>query len=161
MERPCLSTKPCLTKFELGAMEIDLNRYWDYLPVNTPLELVKGKFTSDISLYFERLDGQRLKLFIGGGGQLTDLELSVPDDGKVLALDELQFEMEKYSLGEHSLSIKKSSAGQTIFQTHPQKKRHKLGTILPRIGNHAGRSQGADSRRLRAPADRHPKRGSG
>jgi len=108
--------KTLLTKFELGAMEIDLNRYWDYLPVNTPLELVKGKFTSDISLYFERLDGQRLKLFIGGGGQLTDLELSVPDDGKVLALDELQFEMEKYSLGEHSLSIKKVQLDKPYFK---------------------------------------------
>ncbi|QGY38861.1 DUF748 domain-containing protein [Pseudodesulfovibrio cashew] len=94
------------TEFELGAVDVDLHQYWSYLPVKSPLQLVSGKFTSDITLLFERPDATRMRLFLGGGGTLTNLELSAPVDGKVLALNKLDFEMEKYSLGDNELALK-------------------------------------------------------
>lgn len=93
------------TEFELGAFDIDLEQYWRYLPLKTPLNLVKGKFSSDISLFFERPQGERMKLFLGGGGHLLDFEMSTPDEGTVFSLKELNFEMEKYSLGDNELII--------------------------------------------------------
>ncbi len=97
--------KTLLTEFQLEATEIDLKQYWGYLPLDSSLILEKGTFTSNMSLYFERLQGKRLKLFLGGGGKLNDLELSSPRDGKVLALKELDFQMKRYSLGEHELIL--------------------------------------------------------
>lgn len=94
-----------LTEFELGAVSVDLNQYWRYVPIESPLELVKGQFTSNISLFFERPDAQRISLFLGGGGTLTDLELSAPGDDTVLSLKQLKFEMERYSLGDNQLIL--------------------------------------------------------
>jgi len=105
-----------LTEFELGAVDIDLDQYWRYLPIESPLQLVKGRFTSNISLFFERPDAQRINLFLGGGGSLNDLELSAPGDGNVLALKELSFEMEKYSLGDNQLVLTSILMDQPYFK---------------------------------------------
>jgi len=98
--------KTLLTEFQLGAVAVDLNQYWGYLPIETPLKLAKGQFTSDISLFFERPDAQTLNLFLGGGGKLTGLELTAPNDGPVLSIKELSFEMEKFSAGDNDLILK-------------------------------------------------------
>ena len=97
--------KSMRTEFELGAMDIDLCQYWRYVPLDTPLELVKGRFSSAISLIFERPDDHSVHLFLGGGGKLTDLALESPDDGQVCSLKQLSFEMEKYSLGDNLLVL--------------------------------------------------------
>lgn len=94
-----------LTEFQLGAVAINLDQYWTYVPIPSSLELVKGQFTSNLSLFFERPDGQRIRLFVGGGGKLTDLELSHPQDGTVVSFDELEFQMERFSLGDNELVI--------------------------------------------------------
>lgn len=94
-----------LTEFKLGAVDVDLHQYWSYLPVDTPLVLQEGRFTSEISLFFERPDAQRLNLFLGGGGRLTGLKLADKKDGTVLTLQELAFNMEKYSLGDNELVL--------------------------------------------------------
>lgn len=104
------------TEFELGAVNVDLDQYWRYVPIESPLKLTKGKFTSDISFFFERPDAQRVQLFVGGGGTLTDLELTAPDDGTVLALKELDFEMERYSLGEHTLVLNEVTMSDPYFK---------------------------------------------
>lgn len=105
-----------LTEFELGAVNIDLNQYWRYLPVESHLQLLKGQFSSNLSLFFERPEAQRIKLFLGGGGTLTDFELSAPKDGKVLALNKLSFEMERYSLGDHTLVLNDVTMTQPYFK---------------------------------------------
>ena len=104
------------TEFELGAIDVDLDQYWRYLPVDSPLQLVKGRFTSNISLIFERPDAQRLNLFLDGGGSLTNLELASPKDGKVLALKELSFEMERFSLGDKELILTSVVMDQPYFK---------------------------------------------
>jgi len=93
------------TEFELGAVEVDLDQYWTYLPFETPLKLEKGTFSSDISLFFERPEGKRLTLFLGGGGKLVDLNLSHPQDGKVISLGELSFDLERYSFGDNQVTL--------------------------------------------------------
>ena len=98
-----------LTEFELGAVDIDLNQYWQYVPIKTPLKLANGKFTSDISLFFERPDAQRLNLFLGGGGKLTNMKLNDPKGKSVLSVKEIAFEMERFSLGDNALIIKSIS----------------------------------------------------
>ncbi len=105
-----------LTEFKLGAVDVELDQYWRYLPVESPLQLEKGRFTSEISLFFERPDAQRISLFLGGGGKLTGLELSAPRDGKVLALDELSFKMKRFSLGDNSLSLESVSMNKPYFK---------------------------------------------
>ncbi|WP_338669603.1 DUF748 domain-containing protein [Pseudodesulfovibrio methanolicus] len=104
------------TEFELGAVDVDLHQYWQYVPIKTPLELKSGRFTSDISLFFERPDPQRIDLFLGGGGTLTDLELTAPGDGPVFSMKKLVFEMERFSLGDNALIIKRVSMNQPFFK---------------------------------------------
>jgi hypothetical protein len=77
--------KTLLTEFELGAVNINLDQYWKYVPIKTPLKLKSGRFTSDISLFFERPDAQRLNLFLGGGGKLSGFDLEDPKEGSVLS----------------------------------------------------------------------------
>ncbi|WP_419785291.1 DUF748 domain-containing protein [Pseudodesulfovibrio sp.] len=97
------------TEFKLGAVNVDLHQYWAYLPIETPLILESGRFTSDISLFFERPDAQRLNLLLGGGGSLADLKLKDSKEGTVLSLDKVSFQMNEYSLGDNHLSIKNVS----------------------------------------------------
>ncbi|NDV18527.1 DUF748 domain-containing protein [Pseudodesulfovibrio sp. JC047] len=94
-----------LTEFELGAVDVDLNQYWQYVPLKTPLQLKDGQFTSDISLFFERPEDQRLNLFLGGGGSLTNLEFTDPKEKSVVSVKELAFEMERFSLGDKALTL--------------------------------------------------------
>jgi len=94
------------TEFKLGAVNVDLRQYWGYLPVDTPLTLESGHFTSEISLLFERPDAERLNLFLGGGGSLADLKLRDKAEGTVLSLDKASFQLDNYSLGDNHLSIK-------------------------------------------------------
>ncbi len=105
-----------LTEFELGAVDIDLNQYWQYVPIKTPLQLKDGKFTSDISLFFERPDAQRLNLFLGGGGKLTNMELTDPNEKSVLSVKELAFEMERFSLGDRALILTSISLENPYFK---------------------------------------------
>nr|WP_287412521.1 DUF748 domain-containing protein [Pseudodesulfovibrio sp.] len=105
-----------LTEFELGAVDIDLNQYWQYVPIKTPLQLKDGKFTSDISLFFERPDAQRLNLFLGGGGKLTNMELTDPNENSVLSVKELAFEMERFSLGDRALILTSISLENPYFK---------------------------------------------
>ena len=97
--------KTLRTEFKLGAVNVDLAQYWGYLPITTPLELESGHFTSEISLLFERPDAQRMNLFLGGGGKLTGLKLRDKAEGTVFSLRELDFSMEKYSLGDNLLAL--------------------------------------------------------
>ena len=105
-----------LTEFKLGAVDVDLHQYWSYLPVETPLRLQEGRFTSEISLFFERPDAQRINLFLGGGGHLTDFKLSDERDGTVLSMKELSFEMEKFSLGDNEMSLKNVTLDKPYFK---------------------------------------------
>jgi uncharacterized protein involved in outer membrane biogenesis len=108
--------KTLQTEFELDAVEVDLRQYWEYLPVKTPLKLKSGRFTSGFSLFFERPEGQRLRLFLGGGGTLTNLELTAPEDGSVLAMKKLTFDMERFSLSDNALIIKHVNLDQPYFK---------------------------------------------
>lgn len=108
--------KTLLTEFELGAVDVNLNQYWKYVPVETPLTLKGGRFTSDISLYFERTDDQRINLFLGGGGTLSDLNLADPERGPVFSMKKLTFEMERFSLGDNDLIIKNVAMTQPFFK---------------------------------------------
>lgn len=108
--------KTLLTEFELGAVDVDLHQYWKYVPIKTPLELEKGRFTSDISLYFERPNAQRVNLYLGGGGTLTGLVLAAPGDGPVFSMKRLVFEMERFSLGDNALVVKQVTMDQPFFK---------------------------------------------
>ncbi|EGB16228.1 hypothetical protein DND132_3025 [Pseudodesulfovibrio mercurii] len=108
--------KTLRTEFELGAVDVDLQQYWKYMPIKTPLELKSGRFTSDISLFFERPEAQRINLYLGGGGTLTDLELTAPGDGPVFSMKKLAFEMERFSLGDNALVVKRVSMSQPFFK---------------------------------------------
>ena len=108
--------KTLLTEFELGAVDVDLQQYWKYVPIKTPLTLQSGRFTSDISLFFERPDAQRLNLFLGGGGTLSDLKLAAPGDGAVFTMKKLDFDMERFSLGDNALVVKKVTMDQPFFK---------------------------------------------
>ncbi|BCS89706.1 DUF748 domain-containing protein [Pseudodesulfovibrio sediminis] len=110
-----------LTEFELGAVDVDLNQYWNYVPVETPLKLEEGRFTSDISLFFERPDAQRLNLFLGGGGTLSNLKLSDPKEGSVLSLKKLAFQMERFSLGDNALVLTSVTLDSPFFKIIRQK----------------------------------------
>lgn len=105
-----------LTEFELGAVDVDLHQYWRYLPIETPLSLVSGRFTSDISLFFERPNAERVNLFLGGGGKLLDLQLAAPNDDTVVALKELNFEMKRFSLGDNELVLSKVLLDEPYFK---------------------------------------------
>jgi hypothetical protein len=117
--------KTLLTEFQLGAVAIDLDQYWSYLPIETSLKLAKGQFTSNISLFFERPDAQRLNLFLEGGGKLTNLELTSPNEGPVLSFKELSFEMEKFSVGDKDLVLKNVRMDTPFFKLI----RHKNNSI--------------------------------
>ncbi|CCH48702.1 DUF748 domain-containing protein [Pseudodesulfovibrio piezophilus] len=93
------------TEFQLGAMDIDLGQYWGYLPFETPLKLATGRFTSDISLFFDRPDTKQIHLFLGGGGSIDDFSLTAPGEGTVLSFKKISFDMENFSLGSHELSM--------------------------------------------------------
>ena len=93
------------TEFDLGAVDINLQQYWNYVPIKTPLKLEKGQFTSNISLIFERPGAQRLDLFLAGGGSLKDFAMSAPKDGSVISFKELAFKMKKFSLGDNELEL--------------------------------------------------------
>ncbi|WP_272701145.1 DUF748 domain-containing protein [Desulfovibrio sp. Fe33] len=108
--------KTLQTEFELGAVDVDLRQYWKYVPIKTPLQLSKGRFTSDFSLFFERPEGQRIRFFLGGGGSLTDLELTTPGDGSVLTMKKLSFEMERFSLRDNALVVKQVTMEQPFFK---------------------------------------------
>ena len=105
-----------LTEFKLGAVNVDLHQYWTYLPIETPLQLQEGRFTSEISLFFERPDAQRINLFLGGGGHLTDFKLADKQDGTVLSIKKLSFEMEKYSLGDNEMVLKSVTLDKPYFK---------------------------------------------
>jgi uncharacterized protein involved in outer membrane biogenesis len=105
-----------LTEFKLGAVDVDLHQYWAYLPMETPLLLQEGRFTSEISLFFERPDAQRVNLFLGGGGHLTDFKLADKNDGTVLSMKKVSFEMEKYSLGDNEMSLKSVTLDKPYFK---------------------------------------------
>ena len=105
-----------LTEFELGAVDISLNQYWRYVPVQTPLTLKNGRFTSDISLFFQRPDTHSLNLFLGGGGKLTDLELEDPQEGTVIRVKELAFDIERFSLKDNFLALKRVALQNPYFK---------------------------------------------
>ncbi|MGE4191768.1 MAG: DUF748 domain-containing protein [Pseudodesulfovibrio sp.] len=108
--------KTLLTEFELGAVDVNLNQYWKYVPIETPLTLKGGRFTSDISLFFERADAQRMNLFLGGGGTLSDLDLADPARGTVFSMKKLVFEMERFSLGDNALIVKNVAMTRPFFK---------------------------------------------
>lgn len=108
--------KSLRTEFELGAVHVDLNQYWRYVPIDTPLELVKGQFSSSISLIFERPDDHSVHLFVGGGGKFNNLTLKSPKDGQVFSIKELSFEMEKYSLGDNLLVLNSITMDTPFFK---------------------------------------------
>jgi uncharacterized protein involved in outer membrane biogenesis len=93
------------TEFRLGAVDVDLDKYWPYVPDVTPLRLARGRFTSDVSLNFERPDDKRIKLFLSGGGSLADVELTSPDDGTVLSVKRVDFQLDRFSLGDMRLVL--------------------------------------------------------
>ncbi|MBG0791264.1 MAG: DUF748 domain-containing protein [Desulfovibrionaceae bacterium] len=105
-----------LTEFELGAVDIDLKQYWRYLPVETSLTLKGGRFTSDISLFFERPDSHSLSLFVGGGGKITGLDLEDPAEGSVVRLGELAFEIERFSLHDQFLALRRVALRDPYFR---------------------------------------------
>lgn len=113
------------TEFELGAVDIDLHQYWNYVPIQTPLTLAKGHFTSDISLVFERPGAKRLDLFLAGGGSVNTFQLESPDEGSVLGFEELSFAMEKFSLGDNELRLSSVELHDPYFKIV----RHKDGSI--------------------------------
>ncbi len=94
-----------LTEFELGVVDVDLRQYWDYVSIESPLQLEKGKLTSHISLFFRRPDAQRIEFFLGGGGQLRDVALTTPDDGTVVSFNNLEFQIERFSLRDNELQL--------------------------------------------------------
>ena len=96
------------TEFQVGAMNLNLSRYWDYLPVKTPLVLESGTFTSNMSVVFETKDGFT-SLFLAGGGTLKDMVLTAGKDNKVLGIKGLTFDMERFSLRDSFLSLKQVS----------------------------------------------------
>jgi len=97
------------TEFHLGAVDVDLSEYWPYAPADTPLSLVNGRFSSDLSLNFERPDARRITLFISGGGSLTDLEIASPDDGSVLSARRIAFRLERFSPADMRLALSELS----------------------------------------------------
>ncbi|MUM78656.1 DUF748 domain-containing protein [Pseudodesulfovibrio sp. F-1] len=97
------------TEFHLGAVDVDLSEYWPYAPADTPLSLVHGRFSSDLSLNFERPDARRINLFISGGGNLTDLEIASPQDGKVLSARQISFRLERFSPSDMRLALSELS----------------------------------------------------
>ncbi|MBU4191868.1 MAG: DUF748 domain-containing protein [Proteobacteria bacterium] len=101
-----------LTEFSLGAVNVDLDQYWPYLSDLIPLTLVKGQLSSEISINFERSDDQRLKLFLSGGGALNGLELTSPQDGGVLSVNRIAFQMERFSLGDSLLHLRQVTVDQ-------------------------------------------------
>ncbi|BDQ34957.1 DUF748 domain-containing protein [Pseudodesulfovibrio portus] len=105
-----------LTEFELGAVDISLDQYWRYVPVQTPLTLKNGRFTSDISLFFQRPDAHAMSLFLGGGGKLTDLELEDPQEGTVIRVKELAFDIERFSLKDNFLALKRVAMQDPYFK---------------------------------------------
>ena len=105
-----------LTEFRLGAVNIDLDQYWRYLPAKTPLALKSGRFTSELSLFFERPDVHSLNLFVGGGGRLTDLDLEDPKEGSVIRFKELAFEIERFSLRDRFLALKRMTLQEPYFR---------------------------------------------
>lgn len=109
------------TEFELGAVAIDLHQYWNYVPIKTPLKLVRGKFTSDISLIFERPGAQRLDLFLAGGGRINDFAMASPDDGDVVSFSQVAFKMEKFSLGDNELILTDVNLDDPYFKVIRQK----------------------------------------
>lgn len=100
------------TEFKLGLVEVDLQQYWPYMPISTSLQLDKGYFSSNLSLFFERPPGERMRLFVGGGGTLIDLQVSHHADGAVVSLDKLEFDMERFSLGDNELTLNRVSFDQ-------------------------------------------------
>jgi len=100
------------TEFQLGAVDVNLQQYWSYLPIPSLLHLDKGRFTSNLSLFFERPPGERMRLYVGGGGTLSDLQLSHPTDGPVVSFNKLEFDMERFSLGDNELIVKRVALDQ-------------------------------------------------
>lgn len=101
-----------LTEFSLGAVNVDLKQYWPYLSDLTLLKLAGGQLSSDISINFERFDDRRLKLFLSGGGTLNSLELASPQDGSVLAVNRIAFQVERFSLGDSLLRLRQVTVDQ-------------------------------------------------
>jgi uncharacterized protein involved in outer membrane biogenesis len=101
-----------LTEFSLGAVNLDLEQYWPYLSDLTSLKLVKGHLSSEITVNFERSDDRRLKLFLSGGGALNGLELASPQDGSVLSVKRIAFQMERFSLGDSLLHLRQVTVDQ-------------------------------------------------
>ncbi|WP_243545294.1 DUF748 domain-containing protein [Pseudodesulfovibrio tunisiensis] len=93
------------TEFKLGAVEIDLDQYDTYIPAHLPLTLEKGTLSSEISLFFSRPEGKRIQLKVGGKGRFEDVEISAPDQGKVLGFKSFSFALNEYSLDGNSLAF--------------------------------------------------------
>ncbi|WP_285906575.1 DUF748 domain-containing protein [Pseudodesulfovibrio pelocollis] len=133
------------TEFRLGAVNVDLSKYWPYVQADTPLSLTRGRFSSDISLNFERPDARRITVFISGGGSLTGLEIASPDDGTVLSAERLGFRLERFSPGDMRLALSELSVDKPVARVI----RHEDGQLnweryFPASGDGNGNAATAD-----------------
>jgi hypothetical protein len=86
--RPFKTEMPAAFGFSLKPFQ--LAPYWDYLPMNTPLELEGGFLSADVAVGFERGTGVLPILALEGNFALRDATLNEPEEGKALAFQSLE-----------------------------------------------------------------------
>ncbi len=86
--RPFKSGMPAAFTFSLKPFQ--LAPYWDYLPMNTPLELEGGFLSADVAVKFEQGSGVLPTLELEGNLALRDATLNEPQEGKVLAFKSME-----------------------------------------------------------------------
>lgn len=98
--------KSLVTEFVFETNEFDIARYWEYVPVQTPLKLSSGKVSSKIVLDFSRPEGEMLSMKIAGGLKVSDFAMSAPDMKNVVGFSSLSVDVEQFSLFENALSLR-------------------------------------------------------
>lgn len=99
--------KTLVTEFVFETEALDLARYWEYVPVKTPLRLVSGTCTAAVTMRFSRPDEEHTQMDVSGMVKLADVQVAAKGrEQPVLGFSLFSVDVESFSLYEGVLAVR-------------------------------------------------------
>lgn len=103
------------TQFDLDGLDLDLSRYWSYVPVVDDLRLVAGTLALNLSLIFEQHAGGLPTFSLSGHILGQDINLA-DETGSVLTAPRLEIALEDISVLKQHVVVQNISVDQPLMR---------------------------------------------
>lgn len=103
-------TKPfdttLVTEFTFETKTFDIARYWEYVPVRTPLTLVSGSLSSKVTLAFSRPEEGEISMHLSGGATLENVAMDAPRQRDAVGFASLHVDVEDLDIFGGTLALR-------------------------------------------------------